>query len=811
MDSDSKLTVDALSSTNKTNDMDDDSTLLTTNITTTIGQSTNGLSNITELESTNISGTLTDTATGLLSSLNLSESDMERSRNVTKDLLFRKQLLHDIQKLKIELSQKNLMIDTLKAEHLNQLDDLEEKLADAIHGRQLMQAKYETQSRSTKSELDKHVQSLKKDLQEAMKSQKYYQRKYEDEMNNQQELNTFREGYIPRVLDEDAYLELKSECENTLSIKNLFDVKLYEATRPLRVEVDSLQQRLDLFTSDFHDKEQELEAERNEREEERHLRAELDLRCQRYQVQLEQLRGQVDQKSYKHQNYDLVQSERDALERQIVDLERACTVYKAELEGRMEQNEIIRNQVLEQNQTVALLKQDKEYLSKQLNELEPRHKMVEEKLHHTMQQLDETKQARESLYEKYLNSRERYKQEYEERMKREIDELSNKTNTELDRIKENMKAMYERENRGLVEARNTALLEQERLLNNEKNNQIKYNELLGEFRQLQISSDSKVSDVHNDFKMKAFEHDRVQLLYEESLNNNKALMQQNDALSQKIEAVNKGYYDLKTSSQKSVTELTSKNEDLKNKLTIYEKLEQELDDVVMQAAEMTDEGDSERVLFAYGYGANVPSTAKRRMQQSVQLARRVLHLERTNTSLRHEVERESKKSKQVSEELHNANNLLNEAQQPYNYLIESIRTRDEQNKTLKNTIETLEGDMRTCKKENQALKTSNDQISADLERLLNQREELGVLKQVVLGLKSSGRESLTDHSLSNIAKTSSTVYGPHVSKRTTSQNENNREGTAPKPIVFEKSVPPSWYTRLKSKNNQSSLRRPKPT
>ena len=34
---------------------------------------------------------------------------------------------------------------------------------------------------------------------------------------------------------------------------------------------------------------------------------------------------------------------------------------------------------------------------------------------------------------------------------------------------------------------------------------------------------------------------------------------------------------------------------------------------------MTDEGDSERVLFAYGYGANVPSTAKRRMQQRYSL------------------------------------------------------------------------------------------------------------------------------------------------------------------------------------------------
>lgn len=30
--------------------------------------------------------------------------------------------------------------------------------------------------------------------------------------------------------------------------------------------------------------------------------------------------------------------------------------------------------------------------------------------------------------------------------------------------------------------------------------------------------------------------------------------------------------------------------------------------------------DAERVLFAYGYGANVPSTAKRRMQQRYEIS-----------------------------------------------------------------------------------------------------------------------------------------------------------------------------------------------
>jgi len=37
------------------------------------------------------------------------------------------------------------------------------------------------------------------------------------------------------------------------------------------------------------------------------MRAELDVRCQRFQVQVGELRGVVNQKTYKNQNFDLVQ------------------------------------------------------------------------------------------------------------------------------------------------------------------------------------------------------------------------------------------------------------------------------------------------------------------------------------------------------------------------------------------------------------------------------------------------------------------------------------------------------------------------
>ena len=46
-----------------------------------------------------------------------------------------------------------------------------------------------------------------------------------------------------------------------------------------------------------------------------------------------------------------------------------------------------------------------------------------------------------------FSSREKYKSEYEMKLRDELDVISTKTNTELDKIKNNTKEMYERENR----------------------------------------------------------------------------------------------------------------------------------------------------------------------------------------------------------------------------------------------------------------------------------------------------------------------------------------------------------------------------
>lgn len=50
-----------------------------------------------------------------------SSDERDGAGKVTKQLLERKELLHNLQKLKIELSQKNLLIDNLKVDHLTKV------------------------------------------------------------------------------------------------------------------------------------------------------------------------------------------------------------------------------------------------------------------------------------------------------------------------------------------------------------------------------------------------------------------------------------------------------------------------------------------------------------------------------------------------------------------------------------------------------------------------------------------------------------------------------------------------------------------
>uniref|UniRef100_A0A9R1SIF2 Progesterone immunomodulatory binding factor 1 n=2 Tax=Cyprinus carpio TaxID=7962 RepID=A0A9R1SIF2_CYPCA len=565
---------------------------------------------------------------------------------VTKQLLERKELLHNLQKLKIELSQKNLLIDNLKVDHLTKIEELEERLNDALHQKQVLALRLDSQLKLQQDENRKQQVLRKQEMDTIMLRQKQL-----EETNCQlcDRAGDLRRSLRDLELSEEKYAELKELPEDKLTIPEYVAIRFYEVVNPLRALVTELQVKKSNLSEDLDSHRNQTRSLMESYEEERRARSELEIRCQRVTLELADTKQLIQEGDYKRENYDKIKRERDGYETEVRELRKKLEMLDLTHTALTKERNDLNKEAATLQQSVTLMQKDKEYLNRQNMELNVRCAHQEDRLDRLQTQLEDTKKAREDAYEKYVASRDHYKTEYENKLRDELERIRMKTSHEIESLQRASKEMYERENRNLRETRDNAVIEKDRALNAERDVQGKYDQLL--YQQLQLSSDSRVAELLNQVKLKKFELERSQMVQEETARNLSLCQIECEKHQKKLEVLTKEFYGLQTSSEKRITELQAQNSEKQARLETYERLEKELDDVTMQAAEMENEDEAERVLFSYGYGANIPTTAKRRLKQSVHLARRVLQLEKQNTLLRRDLERQTAHSSQISEEV----------------------------------------------------------------------------------------------------------------------------------------------------------------
>ncbi|XP_073796813.1 progesterone-induced-blocking factor 1 isoform X2 [Danio rerio] len=683
-----------------------------------------------------------------------SSDEKDGAGKVTKQLLERKELLHNLQKLKIELSQKNLLIDNLKVDHLTKTEELEERLNDALHQKQVLALRLDSQLKLQQDENRKHQALRKQEMDTIMLRQKQL-----EEMNHQlcDRAGDLRRSLRDLELSEQKYAELKELPEDKLTIPEFVAIRFYEVVNPLRALATELQMKKTDLIEDLDSHRKQIRSLMESYEEERRARSELEIRCQRLTLELADTKQLIQEGDYKRENYEKIKRERDGYETELRELKKKLEILDLTHTALEKERNDLNKEAVNLQQSVTLLQKDKDFLNRQNMELNVRCAHQEDRLDRLQNQLEDSKKAREEAYEKYVASRDHYKTEYENKLRDELERIRMKTSHEIESLQRTSKEMYERENR---------------------------------FRQLQLGSDSRVAELLNQVKLKKFELERSQMVQEETARNLSLCQIECEKHQKKLEVLTKEFYGLQTSSEKRITELQAQNSEHQARLETYERLEKELDDVTMQAAEMENEDEAERVLFSYGYGANIPTTAKRRLKQSVHLARRVLQLEKQNTLLRRDLERQTAHSSQISEELNAANQLLQQAQQPHSYLIETVRQRDSQIHTLKDRLTRLEEEMSALRKEKIALLQVKNNMAADLERLLNHREELSVMKQVLISMRGPPSATLPELEADGTA-----VHRPKTFKSTDEEQYNY----GPKPTVFTKKEVPEWYRKVKRK------------
>lgn len=654
-----------------------------------------------------------------------------KKRYLTKQIIERKQLLHDMQLLKIEVSQKNLALENMKAENLQIIEELEEKLHDATHQKQILQARLESELQIQSEEARKRQELIKREL-DAVRSRQQQLEGANERL--QEKAGDIRKSLRDLNMSEERFYHLRGLPEEELSLRDYVAMRLFEALKPVQTEVSQLRATNKSLEDEVAGLSRDLLETQKRLEEERQAHGEVRVHYNKLNTEFAETASKVKSDNYKVENYDKVKLERDTFESDQMEATRQLMTLEASYANLRKERDELSRDYSSAKQTIALLKQDKDFLTRQHTEALHKAEHAEEKLQQAYRQVEDAKLAREEMYEKYVASRDQYKSEYENKLREELEQIRVRTNGEIDRLRTSTREMYERENRNLREARDIALSERDRAIAAEREMNTKYDQLMTEFHQSRSDRDSKESGLQNELKIKMFEAERTQMIHAETVKNLGQAEMDIEKLQKKAEVLTKEYYALQTSMEKRVVELESSLADKNAKLEAYEKLEQDLDSVVMQAAEVENEEDAEKVLFSYGYGANVASTTKRRMQQSVHLARRVLQLEKTNTSLRKDLAEHKNKINSLVKEVENTNSLLDQSQQPYSYLIQSIKTRDGQIQQQGATIQVLEEDLRRVEKEKDEMAKTQNQMSLDLERLLNQKEEMAVMKQVVLSL-----------------------------------------------------------------------------
>ncbi|XP_014422439.2 progesterone-induced-blocking factor 1 isoform X2 [Camelus ferus] len=708
-----------------------------------------------------------------------SSEERDNKIKITRQLIERKELLHNIQLLKIELSQKNMMIDNLKVDYLTKIEELEEKLNDALHQKQLLTLRLDNQLTFQQKDARKYQELMKQEMETILLRQKQLE---ETNLQLREKAGDIRRNLRDFELTEEQYMKLKGFPEDQLSIPEYVSIRFYELVNPLRKEIAELQVKKNDLSEELSENKVQLKQLTETYEEDHRNYSELQIRCQRLALELADTKQLIKQGDYRQENYDKVKSERDALEQEVTDLRRKYEILEA-------------THIAQAKERSELSKEDKEYLNRQNMELSVRFAHEEDRLERLHAQLEETKKAREEMYEKYVTSRDHYKTEYENKLRDELEQIRLKTNQEIDQLRSASREMYERENRNLREARDNAMAEKDRAVTAEKDALEKHDQLLDRYRELQLSTESKVAEFLHQSKLKSFESERAQLLQEETARNLTQCQLECEKYQKKLEVLTKEFYSLQASSEKRITELQAQNSEHQARLDVYEKLEKELDEIIMQTAEIENEDEAERVLFSYGYGANVPTTARRRLKQSVHLARRVLQLEKQNSLVLKDLEHQKNQVTQLSQELDRANSLLNQTQQPYRYLIESVRQRDSKIDSLKECITQLEKDVSNLNKEKSALQQMKNQMALDLEQLLNHREELAAMKQILTNMRNKRSED----KLLFTKMESKNVTENQKSKTLNVPREHEDNIFTPKPTLFTKKEAPEWSKKQKMK------------
>ncbi|KAG3151739.1 hypothetical protein PI124_g3615 [Phytophthora idaei] len=553
--------------------------------------------------------------------------------------------------------------------------------------------------------------------------------------------------------------QLSRQNGEDLSIRECIQLSIHSKVRKLETELERCRQEVEsLQKSSSVDKaaaagasDEIAQVQRIAEAKERRLQHELELSEATRQELENQIKALVDQvdgmKEEQRRNEEIysdqrgVQKESERLKRDLQVLQRAHDDLKSRFDE-------VSAGSSDLHQKIALLTADKTFLQDAKTQLEEQVAKMRVSQQEMQEKVNSLQEKNDGNLSQNVQLQNETRLHFEKKFDDEMAKFMELSKREIERIRNDGQGVYERENRLLKEARDDALKHAEVLQARLDSVQSALDEKVLEATRMESTHTTALAAARNELKMRHFEISQLKLTLEEKARDARNARLEVDMLTQKVEAHKEEFTRLETTSTTRITHLEAALDVERNKLKEYELLEIDLDGAVVQTGEIAAGGEGnqadgsapsslklQEVMTTFGA---IPTTTKRRFQQSVLLAQKVVKSQREAIALKQKLNEVTSDRSRLQQQIAELKAKLANFHQPQSYLIDKLTRREQELQGAMRRYEEAQEQLQQLRAQYQQTQDANASLQHQLQQLLSRRGDLDALKATVQLLRARG-------------------------------------------------------------------------
>jgi chromosome segregation ATPase len=615
----------------------------------------------------------------------------------------------------------------IREDYERRLREYEVKLKEAIHDKRTLEDALEVTRAKSKQDLRAFQEANALELQELSSKLKRIQ---QEGPAVKERISLLKEELKDLVVNEEAYFDIKRTPENERPVKDWILARVFEVVKGYKQNHDKNRKELDEIRTEFvvtRDKLMRTEKELS------HLQASSQSFLKDLERKYEEA---LSENSRIHKQLDLTSKKVEENREKVIRFDEIDKELKKEITARAKlenQSEVHLKQITsltrDKEETRVILEtktkeldltiKDKEYLSKQVITLQDKLQRLEDRNDRLEIEILEAKNQSQSYLARLLDSKSEQSTSFEDKFRKEINELRERHHKELQVIKENLTDVHERRAEYLTEAKETA---ERKLLKTEQDLKDKseaFDMLLLEFRATQNRLEESLQELRSDLRIKSENLHRTQNVYEETIKSLRHSKEENELLKAKVDVLRQEFYKNESKCAQENAELKAQLAVARENLQQYALIEQELDEAIKNQD-------------LQGY--QPPTSAKRRIQQSLELARQLKEKQKMLEIARVENAKLKVDNESLASDLTFAKKIMNQTEQPYAYLIKQIEEKEKEAAEMRRNFAKSQQKLFELAAEFEVVNKKNVELEADIKQILTKKDAIEGLKTMITQL-----------------------------------------------------------------------------